>query len=45
MISLSQVSVKLAHLIFTTEQIAFVNRVNFADNVDDVVPHDVAFTF
>ena len=45
MISLSKESVKLAHCIFTAELIAFFNRVNFADDVNDVVLHDIAFTF
>ena len=45
MISLSQVSVKLAHRVFTAEQVAFVNRVNFVDRIDDVVVHYVAFAF
>jgi len=45
MISFSKESVKLAHRIFTAELIAFFNRVNFADDVNDVVLHDIAFTW
>ena len=45
MISLSQESIKLAHRVFIAELVAFFNRVNFADDVDDVVLHDIAFTF